>query len=442
VSEPTTAQSLWRLRDVRIVVPARAVSLLGDSVLAIILLLYLQHARIGVWPVALMLAVESLPLVLLIGIAGRVADTYDSRTTLITATAVQAAACAALAFTSAIAGVFLLVLLIQVGQAFTSPTWTALMPRVVGEERIGRFVALQSGIAALAGPLGAGLGGLLFGLAGPRTAILLDAATFTALLGAAAAVKTRRNADSARPAEPAKSAGPDAPESQQRTVARTISNALADVSAGFLVLRRDAIVWPMMWALAAVLVVTGGANVVDVFLVRISLHTSASWYGMSEIIAAVGAVAGAAIAARATSVNMRLIVNFTGYLVIGLGCIGAGLSPVFVVYLCFACLIGLANSAANTTFGAVLIERTPETHRGKAAATLNGVAQVAIVLGLVLGGTAGQVFGPRTTFVMAGVAGVAVSLCCAALAVRQRRLGTWQVSSITPDGQEQSESVT
>lgn len=399
MSEAVLARPLWRLHDVRIAIPARAVSQLGDSVLAIVLLLYIQHAAVGVWPVALVLAVESVPLVLLMGIAGQVADRYDSRAILVTATAGQVFACTVLAFTHVLTVMFLLLLVIQTGQAFAAPTWTALMPRVVGEEGIGRLVALQSGIAAFAGPLGAGAGGLLYGTAGARAAILADAGTFALLLCAAMLVRTRRAAG-----------GPG----DDRAPVGFLS--LTALFAGFSVIRRDAVVWPMMWALAASIVVVGGVNVVDVFFVRVTLHTSATLYGLSEIVAAIGAVAGSVIAARSGSVGVQVKVAFAGFAAVGLGCLGIGLSPDFAVYLCFALLVGLANTAVNATFAAVLIQRTPEADRGKAAASLNGVAQVGMVAALVLGGTAGQAFGPRTTFVIAGIGAVAVAIGAAALA--------------------------
>ncbi len=401
MTEPAPPRQLWRIRDVRIVVPARAVSLLGDSVLAIVLLLYLERAHIGIWPVAVMLGVESLPLVLLIGIAGHVADTYDSRTVLAIATAAQTLACCALAFTSDLVAVFLLVFAIQVGQAFTVPTWTALMPRVVGEDKIGSFVALQSGLAAVGAPAGAGLGGLLFGLTGMRTAVLVDTATFALLTCAAMLVQTRRSGH------------------REGITRPSAARAFTRVFAGFSAIRQDAIVWPMMWALTATIVVIGGVNVVDVFLVRVSLHTSASLYGLSEIAAAVGGVAGSVVAARAKAVTWQVTITFAGFALVGLGCIGAGLSPDFAVYLCFGLLIGLANTALNATFGAVLIGRTPEADRGKAIASLNGLVQVGMVVALVLGGTIGQAFGPRPTFVIAGVAAVAVAMASAVLASRK-----------------------
>lgn len=400
---PPGPGSLWQLRDVRILVPARAISMLGDSVLAIVLLLYLQQARIGVWPVAIMLSVESLPIVALAGLAGHVADTRDSRAVLVAATAAQVLACTALAFTHALGGVFALALVVQTGQAFTGPTWTALMPRVVGDDRIGRFASLQSGIAAVAVPAGAGLGGLLYGLAGERAAVLADAGTFAVLLCAAALVQTRRAA--AEPA-PAQASGA-APGPRGRRRIRML--------AGYAVLRRDGVLWPMTWALVATIIVIGGINVVDVFLVRSVLHVSASLFGLSEIAGAVGGIVGSVLAARPAAVTGQVRVTFAGFVVVGLGCLGAGLSPDFPVYLCFAAVIGLANAALNATFAAVMIRRTPDQDRGKAAAAVNGLAQLGMILALVLGGSAGQVLGPRTTFVTCGAAAAAVAVCAAAL---------------------------
>lgn len=127
MTETTENRPLWSRRDVRIAVPARALSTLGDSVLTIVLLLYVQHTGAGAWALAAVLAVESLPIVLLARWAGTVADTYDSRMVLVATAAAQFAVCAALAFTAPLAGVLALALVVQTGQAIAGPT---LRPRV------------------------------------------------------------------------------------------------------------------------------------------------------------------------------------------------------------------------------------------------------------------------------------------------------------------------
>jgi MFS family permease len=401
--EPPRDAALWKLRDVQLTVPARGVSLTGDSVLAIVLLLYLEQKGSGVWPVALVLAAQALPLVLLMGVAGYITDTCDSRKILVTATTAQLLGCVALAYTSSLAAIMALVLVIQVGQAFTGPTWAALVPRIVGEQAVGRMIALQSGLASLAAPAGAGLGGLLFGLAGARTAILADAGSFALLALAAASVKTRRNA-------------PADEEAPQRPTAKDLLAAFR--TTGFSALHADEIVWPLVWALVVTIVVVGGVNVVDVFLVRQSLHTPAAWYGVSEIVAAAGGVAGATIAAKITSDRARVTVTLTGYIAVGLACIGAGLSPDFPVYLIFAAAIGLANTALNATFGAVLIGRTPENLRGRAVAALNGLVQTGLLISLLFGGIAGSLAGPRATFITAGAFSAAVTLIAAGTVAR------------------------
>ena len=401
----TRRASLWRLREIRIVVPARAISVLGDGMLAIVLLLYLQGSGAGVWSITALLAAEALPIALMMGVAGRIADTYDSRTILVAATTTQALACVVLAFVSSLPAILFLVAMIQVGAALTSPTWAALVPRIVGEDGIGRAVALQSGLTAVAAPAGAALGGILFSLADARSAILVDAVTFAALAGAAMLVRTRRGAPVERVAQP------------DGTAPRR------SLLAGLAIIRRDAIIAPMTWTLVAVIVVIGGVNVVDVFLVREALHAPAVLYGLAEVAFAAGSVGGSIVAAQIETDRRRLYVALIGFVVVGAAVAGEGVAPNFAVYLCIAVVVGVANAASNAAYGALVIRRTADKDRGKVSAFINGFAQVGMIAALGLGGGFGAAFGPRATFIVGGLATVVVALITGLRVAGQRRRG-------------------
>src|ERR1700712_245027 len=91
-----TSASLWRMRDLRIVVLARAVSLLGDELALVALLLRTQGQGDGAWPVVALLMAGLLPLVLLAPLVGRLVDRLDSRWLLLGSSCAQLACCLAL----------------------------------------------------------------------------------------------------------------------------------------------------------------------------------------------------------------------------------------------------------------------------------------------------------------------------------------------------------
>src|SRR3954463_2531944 len=80
----TSAGSLWRVRDLRIVVLGPGVSLLRGGRAVVALLLRTQGQGHGAWPVVALLLAGGLPLVLFAPLVGRLVDRVDSRTLLLT----------------------------------------------------------------------------------------------------------------------------------------------------------------------------------------------------------------------------------------------------------------------------------------------------------------------------------------------------------------------
>ena len=180
---------------------------------------------------------------------------------------------------------YLLVVVLQCGQAVAGPTWGALIPRIVGDGEVGRVLALQQSLLAVTAVAGAALAGLVVGAHGTAAALWLDAATFGGLLVAAALVRTRRGG---RPA-----GGP-----ADRTAAASPRPRTLD---GLRVLRRDRLVWLVFAWTVPFVIVLEGVNVVEVFLVRDDLGASATAYGVLQGFFGAGAVAGSWLAGRCVS---------------------------------------------------------------------------------------------------------------------------------------------
>ena len=399
---PPSTTSIWRNRDVRIVVPARALSVAGDGLAMVALLLRTHDAGHGPAAVTALMVCFALPVVLLMGYAGHVADTRDSRFVLVIAGLTQAIACVGLAMSDGLVATYLLVIVLQTGQAFAVPVWTALVPRIVGEENIGRVIAVQQGISAATAPIGAALGGILVGLYGAPVAFWSNAATFGSLTLASALVRTRRQGSTGEPGT--------------RTRPR--------FTAGIQVLRSDGVVWPLFVALMPLIVVLEGVNVVEVFLVRDELHVSPVAYGLSEVAFGVGAVVGSILAGRLVADATRVRSVLAGLTIAAAMVVAMGRAPSFWFYLVCGAALGTTISLSNASMGALLMTRTPDSDRGKVGSAMNGLSRFFSITALLLGGVAGTLMGPRLTFVVAGTCGVVV-MGIAALALRRagRRAG-------------------
>ncbi|MDQ6875297.1 MAG: MFS transporter [Actinomycetota bacterium] len=382
-------KSVWRHRDLRIVGPARALSVLGDELALIALLLRVHDAGAGPAGITLLLTSAAVPAVLLAPWAGRLADRYDSRRLATLAALGQLCVCLALAFSTSPWVVYPLVIALQAGQAVANPTWGALIPRIVGEGDIARA---QGGLTALltAGAVaGPALGGLLTGLGGARLPLLADAASFGVLAMAGLAVRTRRG-------------GPwSSPDGVDALPPKAFD--------GVRLLTRDAVLRPVFVALMGYIVVGEATNVVEVFLVRDVLRGTAAQYGLVGMAASAGIVAGSMLGGRKADLVGRLrrvVLSAAGQAVMILS---AGLAPSVLVLAVAWALLGIGNGILNTSSSTLLMTRTPENSRGQAIAAAMGASRAFSVAALVLGGLAGSTLGPRTTFITAGASALAVS---------------------------------
>jgi len=384
--------SIWRHRDLRLLIPALTISLVGDALAMIVLILRVHDQGGGTVGIALLMTAFALPTVLAMGVAGRIADRYDSRPVLLVSSAVQLLSCAGLASIENRWSTYAFVIALQCGQAVSSPTWGALTPRIAGDQDMGRVISLQQSLRAVAGIAGAALAGLLVGTLGTSAALWVDCGTFGAALLAAGLVRTRRGGRH-------ETSGPyPAPVASARP--RTLD--------GLRVLRRDRLLWLLFAGSIPFIIVLEGVNVVEVFLVRDDLAASPTAYGLLEAFFGAGAVMGAWVAGRLATDASRVrhvLVGMTGTaLSIGL----AGLAPTVAVFAVCLLLLGTFNGGANAAIGPIFVLRPAEADRGKVLAAINGVQRAGSVLALGLGGLVGGWLGARATFVGAAVCSLIV----------------------------------
>ena len=394
---------LARNRDFLISLAGRCASRFGDEVAVVALTLRLQAAGGRPYLIALLLAAGLVPSIAAAGPAGRIADSVDSRRVLVTAAVAQAACCVPLIFVHQVAAMIVLVALLGIGAAFSQATWQALIPRAVGEDNIGTATAVQQAVFTFATILAPAVGGILAAAFGTGIPLALDAVTFGAMAVAAAMVRTRR-------------AGARAAQGGQAEQGRP------DTAGGWAALRSDPLLAPLVAGLTAFVLLGMMTNVVQVFLVRETLHASAAWFGGLEAITMAGLACGVLACGRITTDAARAWAVAAGAAIMSLAALAFGLAPAVPLLVPFAVLAGAGNGMVNVCAATLVMTRTQEQMRGRVSAALWAVLSAASVASLAAGGALAAVLDPRQVYLLAGGLGGVVTLW---LTVRlAQRLGT------------------
>src|SRR5215469_8741231 len=179
-------------RDLVIALVGRTVSTFGDGVALVALTLRLQADGAHAYEVGLLLAAGAIPQLLLARPVGRLSDAHDSRRLLVGGGVVEVAATIPLIFLHSVVPIVLLIGVLGAAASITGATWSALIPRVVGEDHLAEAISAQQFLSVLVLVGAPAVGGLLAGAFGSGLPVAIDAATFVVVTVAAAFVRTRR----------------------------------------------------------------------------------------------------------------------------------------------------------------------------------------------------------------------------------------------------------
>ncbi|HEV7196628.1 MAG TPA: MFS transporter [Pedococcus sp.] len=382
-----------RRGDVRLLLTARVAAASATALTLFALTIHAHDSGGGTGRVAAIMVAFALPSVIGMGAAGHLADQHDSRTVLVLSGCAQVCAVGALTLGGAPWVIYALVVVAQLAQTIGNPTWSALLPMITGDNDYGRVVATQQGAVALAGIVAAGVGGLVAATWGTGAVLWAATASCAVLTACGAMVKARRGGSS------------PSPGSVWSGLGRSMFSP-----AGVRLLRDDAVVWPLLTSLLAALLLLESVNVAEVFLIRDTLHGSASAFGVVQALSGAGAVGGAWAAGRVRTQRARLRTVGAAMAASGACMAGAGAAPnTAIAGIAFA-LIGFAIALANGTFFPALMLRTHDSRRGAVNAAAMGLGRAATMAGLAVGAGVGALVGPRTMFLVAGA--LIAATCC------------------------------
>ena len=384
------------------------ISTFGDEVALVALTLRLQADGAHPYEVALLLAAGVIPLLFLSRPVGRLVDTHDSRRLLVGAGLIEVACTVPLVLVHSVVAIVLLVALLGAAASVSATTWSALVPRIVGEDHVAAAVSAQQALNALVLVGAPAVGGLLAGAFGTGVPLAIDAATFAILTVAAMLVRTRR-----RPA----GLSADGRSGRPR--------------GGFEILRSDPVLAMLTIGLGLVVLLVGMVDVVLVFLIRNTLHAGAIWYGTAMAAWMVGMVAGSLTAGRLRTERAQIWATIAGA---GVAC--AALAPfavVSTVWLLVPLSIvgGLGNAYAGACFSTLLVRRTPDSARGRVSAAANAAIGGAQGASLLIGGAVAVVVSPRAIYAIAGILGVTAATTIAVLhGIRTTKAGRLVIAPV------------
>ena len=373
-------------RDLVIALAGRMVSTFGDEVALVALTLRLQADGARPYEVGLLLAAGTIPLLLLARPVGRLVDARDSRRLLVGGGLVEVAATIPLIFLHSIGPIVLLVAVLGGAASVTGATWSALVPRIVGEDHLAEAVSAQQSLSALVLVGAPAVGGLLAGAFGSGVPVTVDAATFVVVTAAAALVRTRRMPEQA-----------PAVDGSSR------------VRGGFAILLADRVLAPLLAGVALVVLLVGMVDVVLVYLVRDTLHAGGVWYGVAEASWMAGMVAGSLAAGRVGTERGRVRATIAGAAIACAGLAGFAVAPAAWILIPLSVLGGVGNGYAGTCLATLLMARTPDRARGRVSATANAVFGGAQGASLLLGGVVAIALSPRAIYAVAGLLGLAAA---------------------------------
>ncbi len=300
--------------------------------------------------------------------------------------------------------IYLLALAQGVATAFDNPARQVFVSEMVPTDRLANAVALNSASFNAGRLVGPGVAGLVIAWWGTGIALLLNAATFGAVLGALALLDRR----ALMPAPRAAGRG--------------------SIREGFAYVRGR----PDLKLIMGLVFVLGtfGMN----FQITMALMATKAFgkgpteYGLLGSIMAIGSLSAALLSARRANPRLRHLVGaMIGFTI---AATASALAPTYAVFALTLIPVGLAALTALTTANAMVQLRTDPTMRGRVMALYMAIFMGGTPFGAPVIGWIGDTLGPRWTI---GIGPLALGITLAGVAAYLRRSARLRVSIAVHD---------
>jgi MFS family permease len=372
---------LFRVRSVALLFTTRVTSNTSNQMLAVAAGYQVYELTDSALHLGLVGLVQFLPPLLLMLIAGHVADRYNRRLVLRTCFAVEFCATAGLAVAALapqpnLTAIYTLLLINAIARTFEQPTMQSLVPVMAPRAILGRAIAAHVSGGRLSNLLGPALGGVLY-LLGPAADYGV-----CALLIAAAAVASFLLPNPPVPAEPPKV-------------------TWDSLIAGFrFIWRCPAVLGAMSFDLIATLF--GGVNALLPIFARDILDIGPWGAGILRSSPAVGALLTAVVLTRFPVRRNGGIFIYVGFALYGLGITVFGLSTNVALSIAALLVLGCGDIISSVVRQTIVQITTPDEMRGRVAGVNSFFIGCSAQLGSFRAGVMAEFIGPIGAVVVGG----------------------------------------
>ena len=409
---PEGPRGLLRLlreeRAVSALCAARALSVLGDNVTVVALMIYIARSEMGGTTMGLVLLAEIAPS-LLSPWAGVFADRYARRRLLVTCEIGQGVVAAAMAI--ALPRFSILLGMIAARSALASvakPGVLRAVPMLVDARSLGAANALVRAGEEGAGILGPLLAALLVSRLDVGGLFAVDAATF-GVAGLLLLRLPRRALDAQQGQTPeGASDGPG-------------GAIIAAGLAGLSYIARHAVARAAMLGLFGFVLFAALENVARPFLVQRDLSGGDRGVGLLYASPQVGLLIGFIAVGRWSAVARSGTMVALGMAIFAAGSFSTSLAPSLPIAMIAQFAAGVGNGVAVATLDTLLQRRVDGRWLGRVFANVYGGANAAAGLAYALGGGLLEATSPRAVFAIAGAGALAAALMTGGLLASARR---------------------
>ncbi len=371
---------------------ARALSLVGDGVCNLALIVYVQSANGTGIAIGLLLLVASLP-ALLSPVTGVFSDQIDLRRLL---AACEIAQCllvvVILAWLPPLGPLLVLLFLKGTASTIADPAARSAVPALVADSDLVAANAMLGGLRQIAQVVGPLLGGVLVATVDVRGALGVDAVSF--VVGAILLLRL----PVLRPA---------LPDDQEESGVLRASWAGLRYVASHPVARAAAIAFFLIG-------LSGADDVALPFLVR-DLGGGDVGIGAIYAASAAGMVVGYSLLLRVTSAFPPARGFVVGAAIAGIGNGLTGIASAIGIAIGFQLVRGLGTALLDTNLQTLLQRSVERPMLGRVFANVYGAVNIAAAVSVILGGVLLDATSPGTVLVVAGLVAIAASIVAAVL---------------------------
>jgi MFS family permease len=334
---------------------------------------------------------------------GLIADRFNKQT-ILKVTQAWLALCAAALGVLAVTGVattvyvYAIAFAFGLGTAFDNPARQSFVSEVAGRDNLPNAIGLNSATFHAARIVGPAIAGIVIAAVGSGWAILANAVSYLAFIGALLMLDRRLLRIT-----------PPTPRAK-RQIREGLTYILSKPS--------------MLLVICVVFFIgTFGLNfqMTSALMAQQEFHRSAQDYGILGTLMAVGSLAGALTAARRHGApSGRLVVTMA--VIFGIVEIGSGLAPNFAAYAATLPLLGLVTLLTLTAANASIQLGVDSVRRGRVMALYIMVLMGGTAIGSPIIGWVGQTMGPRWTLIVGGVVTV-IGVLASVMLLRRRLAG-------------------